>query len=95
MQDSGRGFVQALPRAHQIEIVIGMDAKRIQGLVEQPAMLRGDSHSRKEGRLVFPELRNDGRELDRFGPRAEHEEDFFQVSLLVPVGDASFGQVVW
>ena len=42
-------------------------------LIEQRAVLCGDSHARLKPIRPFAQAANHGRELDRFGPRAKHE----------------------
>ena len=74
--DRGRGFKQGLAGPHQVEVVVGRDREGLENLVEQAAMLRrgGDPDVELAGPLA--QRAHHRRELDRFGPRAEDEENF-------------------
>ena len=73
-QDCRCEAVQVLIVSHHRKIVIGTNAKEVQHLVEQFAMLTGDADPDIEiGRA--PRCLDDRRHFDSFGPRAKNEED--------------------
>ena len=68
--------VERLAGLHQVEVDVRLQICDRQHLIQQPAVLR-----RHAGAHVEPDdvaqRRNDGEQLDRFGPRAEDHQDFF------------------
>ena len=74
-QNSRSGLKQRLVRQHDVQIVIRHDLKRLQHLVQQCAVLRGDAHpDRKFGTL--PEMEHHRAQLDGLRPGPEDEQDY-------------------
>ncbi len=66
-------FERGLVFLHQIQIVVGRDAKNTQHLIEQVAMLRGYTNMRFD--MLSARGADDRRHLDGFGTRTENSDD--------------------
>ena len=73
LEDARGKFERGLVVLHEIQIVIGRDAKNAKHLVEKVAMLRGDTDMRFNAGGASSV--NDGSHFDGFGTRAENGED--------------------
>ena len=74
-RDEERGELgERLARLHDAEVGVGRDVEERGNLVEERAVLAGEQDAYVETRSL-PEGSDDGRELDRFGARAQSDED--------------------
>jgi hypothetical protein len=72
---------QRLSRQHQIQIVVGLNLKRVQNLIQHLAMLRGDADLHVELAGVFAQTANHRAELNRLRPGAEDQQNFVHLDL--------------
>ncbi len=88
-EDRAGDVGQSLARLHDVQVVVRRDVEQGEHLVEHLAMLRRDAHADVELRHAREAL-DDGRHLDGFGPRSEHDHGLHEdaLELLREVGDA-------
>src|SRR5439155_1750741 len=87
-QHGGGQRREGLVRSHEREVVVGHDVEEIQDRLEHLAVLTGDAHADVE-LIPDPELTDDRAELDRFGARAEDDEDAHAQTGLEGTGRSS------
>ena len=66
---------QRLPRLHDVKVIIRLDLKNIQHLIQHLAVLRGDADDRLGMGILF-QCMHQRRHFDRLRPRAEHSHHF-------------------
>jgi len=74
-QHVARDVAQVLPRLHQVQIEIGLDAEDVEHLVEHLPVLGGDADFCINARIRREDL-HDRRHLDGFGACTKNGEDF-------------------
>jgi hypothetical protein len=67
-------LVERLVGAHHSEIVVGNDRGHVEHLIEHAAMLAGHADPRDEAGIAAERV-DHGKQLDRFGARAEDGQD--------------------
>jgi len=68
--------VERLARLHQVEVDVGGQPGDRQYLIEQPAMLGGDTGSHGQARHIG-QCADHGEQLDRLWPGAKDQQDFW------------------
>ena len=75
LQHAGRHACRRLPRDHEVEIVVGLEAEDVEHLVEHRPVLRGYTDQTLEAGGVGEKGTYDRGHLDRLRPGAEDADD--------------------
>jgi len=76
--DNQRGGqrIKALPRAHQVQIMVRHQSGQVQDLIEHFAVLTGRANHRRKAR-IGPQRGDYRKQLDRFGSCPEYDQELF------------------
>jgi hypothetical protein len=66
---------QGLAGAHAIQIVVRLNLKYFQNLVQQKPVLGGDADFNRELRMLPAEVQNHRAQFDRLGAGTEYDQD--------------------
>jgi hypothetical protein len=87
-QHAGRDLGRRLIVLHHVQVVVRLDGKDAQHLVEHFAVLGGDANSTDDALRVARQLADHRAELDSFGPRAEDREHLERHAWILALGTA-------
>ena len=72
-EDAAGGLEEGLAGEHDVEVVVGGDGEGGEDLVEEAAVLGGDTDAGVKFRQMLSHVEDDGAEFDGFGAGAEDE----------------------